>query len=89
MSENSVLEAWLFSPSGQRSYEKVCLFTLQCCLFVFLSLEIPPHCYEVNLVAVAYDAHFTGMYGVAGETAFMLFKDQLSLKIEVVFWEKE
>lgn len=59
------------------------------CLFVFLSLEIPPYCYEVNLVAVVYDAHFTGMYGAAEETAFMLFKDQFSLKIEVVFLERE
>lgn len=58
-------------------------------MFVFPSLEIPPHCYGVNLVAVAYDAHFTGMYGVTEKTAFMLFKDQFSLKIEVEFWEKE
>lgn len=58
-------------------------------MFVFPSLEIPPHCYEVNLVVVAYDAHFTGMYGEAQETASMLFKDQFSLKIEVVFLEKE
>lgn len=43
-------------------------------LFVFLSLEIPPHCYEVNLVA--YNAHVTGMYGAAEETASVLFKDQ-------------
>lgn len=31
----------------------------------------------------------TEMYGAAEETASMLFKDQFSLKIEVVFWEKE
>jgi len=29
--------------------------------------------------------HFTGMYGKAEETAFVLFKDQFSLKIEIVF----
>lgn len=40
------------------------------------------------MVAVAYDAHFTAMYGVAEETASMLFKDQFSLKIETEFWEK-
>lgn len=86
MSENSVLEAWLFSPSGQRSYEKSVSLHIT---MLFVCFSFPPHCYEVNLVAVAYDAHFTGMYGAAEETAFMLFKDQFSLKIEVVFWEKE
>lgn len=43
-------------------------------LFVFLSLEIPPHCYEVNLVA--HNVHVTGMHGAAEETAPVLFKDQ-------------
>lgn len=58
-------------------------------LFVFLSLEIPPQCYEVNLVALAYNTHFTGMYGKAKETAFVLFKDQFSLKIGIVFQGRE
>lgn len=55
------------------------------CLFVLLSLEIPLQCYEVNSVALAYNTHFTGIYGKAKEMAFVLFKDQFSLKIGIVF----
>lgn len=57
--------------------------------FGFLSLEIPLHCYQDNLVAFAYNTHFTGMYGKAKETAFVLFKDQFSLKIGIVFQGKK
>lgn len=32
---------------------------------------------------------FTGMYGKAKETAFVLFEDQFSLKIGIVFQGKE
>lgn len=47
------------------------------------------HNYEVNLVALAYYTHFTGMYGKAKETAFVLFKDQFGLRIGVVFQGKK
>lgn len=58
-------------------------------MFVFLSLEISPQCYEVNLAAFAYNMHITWMCGRAKETAFLVLKDQFSLKIGIVFWGKE
>lgn len=55
------------------------------CLFFF---PLKSH-HKVNLVALAYNVHFTGIRGKAEEMAFVLLKDQFSLKIGVVSQERE